>query len=83
MSYNRVKQAGKLIVGTKQAMKAVEAGLATEVFVAKDADPRVTSKMVNQCRKMGVTVTYVESMKQLGKACGIDVGAAVAAAVNE
>lgn len=83
MSYNRIKQAGKLIVGTKQAMKAVEAGSVTEVFIAKDADPRVTSKMVNQCRKMGVTVTYVESMKQLGKACGIDVGAAVAAAVNE
>lgn len=83
MSYDKVKQAGKLMIGTKQAMKAVEAGLATEVFVAKDADPRVTGKMVNQCKKAGVTLTYVESMKQLGKACGIDVGAAVVAAVNE
>lgn len=83
MSYDKVKQAGKLVIGTKQAEKAVEAGLATEVFVAKDADPRVTSKMVNLSRKMGVTLTYVESMKQLGKACGIDVGAAIAVAVNE
>lgn len=83
MSYDKVKQAGRLIIGAKQAVKAVEAGLAREVFIAKDADPRVTSKMVNQCRKLSVPVTYVESMKQLGKACGIDVGAAVVAAVNE
>lgn len=83
MSYDKVKQAGKLRIGAKQATKAVEAGMATEVFVAKDADPRVTSKMVNLCRKLNVPVTYVESMRLLGKACGIDVGAAVAAAVNE
>jgi large subunit ribosomal protein L7A len=83
MSYDKVKQAGKLIGGAKQALKAVEAGSVREVFIAKDADPRVTSKMVSQCRKLSVPVTYVESMKQLGKACGIDVGAAVVAAVNE
>jgi large subunit ribosomal protein L7A len=83
MSYDKVKQAGKLIIGTKQAMKAVEAGLASEVFIAKDADSRVTSKMVNLCRKIGVQLTYVESMKQLGKACGIDVGAAIAVSVDE
>jgi large subunit ribosomal protein L7A len=32
---------------------------------------------------MGVQVTYVDSMKLLGKACGIEVGAAIAAVVNE
>ncbi|MFC0212826.1 50S ribosomal protein L7ae-like protein [Paenibacillus chartarius] len=83
MSYDKVKQAAKLTIGTKQAMKTVEAGQAAEVFVAKDADPRITSKMVNLCRKMGVAVTYVDSMKLLGKACGIEVGAAMVAVVNE
>ncbi len=39
--------------------------------------------MVNLCKKMGVKVTYVESMNMLGKACGIEVGAAMAAVVNE
>lgn len=83
MSYDKVKQAGKISVGTKQATKAVEAGKAVEVFVARDADPRITNKVVSLCKKMGVQVTYVDSMKQLGKACGIEVGAAIVAAVNE
>ncbi|PUA34995.1 50S ribosomal protein L7ae-like protein [Paenibacillus elgii] len=83
MSYDRVKQAAKLTIGTKQVMKTVEQGQATEVFIAKDADPRITIKIVNLCKKCGVKVTYVDSMKMLGKACGIDVGAAVAAVVNE
>ncbi|RAV10249.1 ribosomal L7Ae/L30e/S12e/Gadd45 family protein [Paenibacillus contaminans] len=83
MSYERVKQAGKLCIGTKQSTKMVELGKASEVFVAKDADPRMTNKMVNLCKKMGVKVTYVDTMKLLGKSCGIEVGAAVVAVVNE
>ncbi len=83
LSLDKVKQAAKLTIGTKQAMKLVELGEATEVFIAKDADPRITIKMVNLCKKMGVKVTYVESMNMLGKACGIEVGAAMAAVVNE
>jgi large subunit ribosomal protein L7A len=83
MSYERVKQAANIGIGTKQATRMVELGKVSEVFVAKDADPRITIKMVTLCTKLGVTVTYVESMKLLGKACGIDVGAAVAAVVNE
>jgi large subunit ribosomal protein L7A len=83
MSYDKVKQATNLIIGTKQTTKMVEQGKAVEVFVARDADPRITTKVINLCKKMGVAITYVDSMKQLGKACGIEVGAAVAAAVNE
>lgn len=83
MSYDKVKQANHLIVGTKQATRMVELGRAEEVIIAKDADPRITTKMVNLCKKMGVKVTYVDSMKMLGKACGIEVGAAMAAVVNE
>jgi large subunit ribosomal protein L7A len=83
MSYDKVKQAERLSIGTKQAIRMVELGKATEVFVAKDADPRITVKMVNLCKKTGVQVTFVDSMKQLGKACGIEVGAAMVAIVNE
>lgn len=83
MSYEKVKQAGKISVGTKQTTKIVEQGLAREVFVAKDADPRITTKVVSLCKKMGVTVTHVDSMKLLGKSCGIEVGAAIVAIVNE
>jgi len=83
MSYEKVKQATSVSIGMKQATRTVELGQASEVFVADDADPRITIKIVNLCKKMGVKVTYVDSMKLLGKACGIEVGAAVAAVVSE
>jgi len=72
-----------MIIGTKQTTRMVELGKATEVYVAKDADPRITLKIVNLCKKMGIKVTYIDTMKQLGKACNIEVGAAMAAVVDE
>ncbi|MEX2459972.1 MAG: ribosomal L7Ae/L30e/S12e/Gadd45 family protein [Paenibacillaceae bacterium] len=83
MTYEKVKQADKISIGTKQATKVIEAGQAQEVFIAKDADLRVTSKVIALCKKMSVQVTYVDSMKLLGKVCGIEVGAAIVAVVNE
>ncbi|ANE46777.1 ribosomal protein L7Ae-like protein [Paenibacillus swuensis] len=83
MSYEKVIQNSRISIGTKQTIRMVELGLATEVFVAKDADPRITIKAINLCKKHGVKVTQVDTMKALGKACGIEVGAAMAAAVNE
>jgi large subunit ribosomal protein L7A len=83
LSYEKVLQASKLSIGTKQTLRSVESGKAAEVYVAKDADPRITMRIINHCKKTGVKVNYVDSMKQLGKACGIEVGAAMAAIVNE
>jgi len=83
MSYEKRLQDESVAIGTKQTTRMVELGKAVEVFVANDADPRITLKIVSLCKKMGVKVTYVDTMKQLGKACGIEVGAAMAAVVNE
>lgn len=68
----------KKVVGIKQSMKAIENGEAKLVYVAKDADERLSSKIIDLCKKQNVQVTYVDTMKLLGKACNIDVGAAVA-----
>jgi large subunit ribosomal protein L7A len=83
MSYEKVSQANKLCIGTKQTLKMVEAGLVEHVFVAEDADPRITSKVIQLCKKNNIPIIYVDSMRKLGKACGIDVGAAMAASVVE
>ena len=79
MSYDKVEQATALVIGLKQTMKAIEQGIVKEVFIAKDADPRLTSKVTQLCLQKEVQIEYVESMKKLGKACGIEVGAATAA----
>ncbi len=82
MSYEKVKQANSLTIGTKQTKKAIEQGKATQVIVADDADPQVIQPVITLCHERGIAVTHVDSMKKLGKACGIEVGAATAAIVE-
>jgi large subunit ribosomal protein L7A len=83
MSYEKELTEGELRIGTKQATKAVEQGRAAKLFVARDADPKLTVKIVNLAKKMNVEVDYVDTMQQLGKACGIEVGAAAVVIVNK
>ncbi|GIP24767.1 MULTISPECIES: ribosomal L7Ae/L30e/S12e/Gadd45 family protein [Paenibacillus] len=83
MSNDRGLQDAHVKIGAKQATKAVELGNAEEVYIAQDADPRVTSKIIGLCNKASIKLTYVDTMKELGKACGIEVGAAVVAIVKQ
>ncbi|WP_100374439.1 50S ribosomal protein L7ae-like protein [Bacillus sp. FJAT-45037] len=79
MSYEKVKRASDLIVGTKQTLKALEIGEVHELIVAEDADTRVVHKVEALAKSKQVPIYYVDSMKKLGKACGIEVGAATVA----
>lgn len=79
MSYEKVAQAKKIIVGSKQTVKALKAGEVKELVIAKDADAKVTAELMRSAREMNTAITYVDSMKKLGKACGIAVGAAAVA----
>ncbi|BAQ09187.1 ribosomal protein HS6-type [Bacillus sp. OxB-1] len=79
MSYEKVEQAKKTIIGTKQTVKAIRAGDVIEVIVAKDAEGRVVNPVLDAAESHGVPVNYVESREKLGDACGIQVGAAVVA----
>ncbi len=72
----------KKVVGAKQAAKAVEKGQASLVFLAEDADVRVIAPLREACTRAGVAVEMVPSMEDLGKACGIDVGAAAVAVIR-
>ncbi len=83
MSYEKVKQAKHFSVGVKQTIKAVEQGLAQEVIIAKDADNKLTSKIIQICKENNLNVYYVDSMRKLGKACGIDVGASSVALMED
>ena len=76
MSYEKVSQAKNLIIGTKQTVKALRTGNANAVIIALDADSNVTSKVIDAANEFSVPIDYVDSMRLLGKACKIDVGAA-------
>jgi large subunit ribosomal protein L7A len=83
VSYEKLKATQSVTVGMKQSVKLIEEGQAVEVFIASDAEKQILNRISSLCNKMGVRVTYVDSMKQLGKACGIEVGAAVVAIRQE
>lgn len=72
---------GPRVVGAKQVRRALEGGRALTVFLAPDADPRVTGPIASLCGEKGIETVTAPSMKELGKACGISVGSAVAAVV--
>ena len=72
----------RFIVGAKQLKKALKNGTAHRVFLACNADPAVTEPIAALCKQNHVDVAWVRSMTDLGHACGIEVGAAAAAAVD-
>ena len=82
MTLDDLMQAEKRTVGVKQTEKAVNKGVALKVFVAKDSVERFTEKLVELCEEKAVSVVMVETMHELGKACGIHVKAAAAAILN-
>ena len=72
----------RIVVGTKQLKKAVLAGRARYVFLAENADPVITEPIAEMCSQQNIQITWVRSMAELGRSCGIEVGAAAAAVVN-
>ena len=72
----------KRVVGIKQLRKALREGAATTVFIAENADLRLTAPIREICAETGVPVVSVPTMAELGKACSIEVGAAVAAIIR-
>ncbi|WP_458415204.1 50S ribosomal protein L7ae-like protein [Schinkia sp. CFF1] len=79
MSYEKVSQAKEIVIGSKQTLKAIKEDEVSEVIIADDADRRVTNKVLLAAKENGIPVVKVDSMKKLGKACGIEVGAATVA----
>ena len=70
---------GPRVVGGKQTRRAIGDGRAARVYLAMDADPAVTAPVEALSTENGVPVEQVAQMQELGSACGIAVGSAVAA----
>lgn len=65
------------VIGTKQTLKAVKDGKALKVFLAEDTEERIKKSIVDCCSEYNVTVESFETKIGLGRAGGIDRGAAV------
>lgn len=78
-----LKNKKRRTVGLKQTTQAIRAGMAEQVFLAEDVDDYIAKKVEEECSKHGLTINYVDTMKEIGEACGINVGAATAAILKE
>ncbi len=67
------------VVGLKQTRRAVTQGAARCVYLASDADPRLTQPLRDLCAQHGVPCDVSLTLQQLGRACGIAVPAAAVA----
>ena len=72
----------KMVVGAKQLRKALQNGRAKRVYLAGNADPAITEPIEAMCEQYHIDCAWVPNMLDLGKACGIEGGAAAAAAVD-
>lgn len=70
-------RSGNRVVGAKQSRRAIQEGLAREVFLASDAAPALTAPLLRLCRQAAVPVCTSHTMRDLGQAAGIQVGASV------
>lgn len=73
----------KKVVGSKQVRKAVTKGAARAVYLAKDAEPHITKPLLDICRQHEVNAEMINTMSELGQACGIEVGTAAVALLKE
>lgn len=83
MDLEDLKSARRSVTGMKQTIKALEGGKACHVFVARDADERISCHVLETCERCRVPVTMVDTMAELGKASNIKVKAATAAILSE
>jgi len=77
-----IKDFNKLRVGVKQTSRALKDHQVAKVLIASDAEQHVTRRILELATNDAVEIEYIHSMKELGRLCQIDVGAAVAVIIK-
>lgn len=73
-----LKTGANKVVGTKQVLRALKAGTLLRAYVANDADTFLFQRITTAAEAAGVPVVRVQSMRELGVLCGLEVKAAAA-----
>ena len=71
------------VVGIKQTKRAIAEGNAAAVYLAKDADPKLTEPLRAMCGLAQIAVVDTYAMAELGRSCGIAVGTAACAILGK
>lgn len=68
-----------LKIGFKEVMSNLTQNRVERIMIANDCDDKIKIPVFEMAEKAGLKPEFVETMRELGKACGIDVGASCAA----
>lgn len=71
-----------ILVGVKQTTRSISDGHALKVYVARNAEQHVIRRVIELADIHSVEIEYIDTMKELGYACNIDVGAATAVIIK-
>ncbi len=74
-----LKNAKNKVVGLKQLLRELEAKTVLSVYIASDAEAELKSKIHVAIGDQDINIVEVDSMRELGDVCNIDVSAACAA----
>lgn len=74
---------GKKVIGIKQTIKSINNGEGKIVYVADDAEDKLVGPVIALAKDKSLEVKHVNTMKELGRLCGIDVGAATALVLSD
>ncbi len=72
----------KHLVGLKQSKKAILSRKAVLAYIAEDADDYIKLPLIDLCESENVEIVKVDTMKELSKACHVEVPTAVAVLVK-
>lgn len=70
------------VIGIKQTTKAINQDRVETLFIAEDAEKHLVQYLEQTAKEKDIEIVYACSMKDLGRACGIEVGAAAAATIQ-
>jgi large subunit ribosomal protein L7A len=72
------KIVGQKVVGVKQTLKALKNNQGKVLYIAKDADNSITEPILKLAKVNSLQIVFVDTMKELGNLCDIDVASATA-----
>lgn len=73
----------KKVIGTRQVLRELKNNNVDTVLLAKDTDCVLLEEISQQCKVNHIDISWYDSMKKLGDACGIEVKAASAAVLKQ
>ena len=78
-----LKSSKKRIIGLKQTIKAIKTDKINIVYVANDAEENIKNSILEVCRGKDIQIIFIDTMKKLGEACGIEVNASCASLLKD